>query len=376
MACLDPLSASFVPLEALYAEDDDGGDGGRKFKVPRANNYALDNIYKCRQFLRDDDPDYVPSAKITESLKGRRLNLSQTRPNSRYVSPIDTMVQNVDSGPLVVLRRCVALRKQATVWIRRADGIRGKLKGFVKVFDKHLNIVLTDASEEYVATEYVSVPGDWRSRSDWKRKRTPEPKPRPRLEQRTLSRLPSFEEKVTAFFQAYNPALSGTASAIVAKFKDGAAQREIWPFLQKRYGVTERFEMFYRRYNPQKISNVPEILKKYGGREVELEQYLQKKYSVRSRVWKVLGDYSDAHEERVAFDSLLHEHFGREDELIDTIVNGKRVSSSASKSRSNNRGRRRDRSGPKLVPKRVAHTRRLRQVLVRGDCVAMVALAG
>ena len=264
------------------------------------------------------------------------------------------------------------LKKRVVVWVRSHDGVRGKLTGTVKVFDKHMNIVLADAHEEYTATTYVDVPADWRTRPNWKRKPTPEPMPRPRLQHYDLKRKPALEEKLASFFEAYKPELKDEAARVASHFKNKGSELSMWSVLHRRYKVLDRFEQFYRAHNPEKIKNVPKALEKYAGREVELEVFLQKRYKLRSKVWRALTDIADARHERAHFDGILREYFGREDKLIEDV---RQKYYQGVQQGTSSRSRSKSRSYSKRVPKVVTRTRKLKQILIRGDVVAMVAIA-
>jgi small nuclear ribonucleoprotein (snRNP)-like protein len=53
-------------------------------------------------------------------------------------------------GPFRVLRRCFLERLRVLVVVRRINSVRGTCSGFLKAFDKHMNLVLLDATQEFV----------------------------------------------------------------------------------------------------------------------------------------------------------------------------------------------------------------------------------
>lgn len=56
-------------------------------------------------------------------------------------------VDTYTDGPFTVLRRCFLERKRVVVVVRRVNSIRGTCAGYLKAFDKHMNIVLMDVTE-------------------------------------------------------------------------------------------------------------------------------------------------------------------------------------------------------------------------------------
>ena len=54
-------------------------------------------------------------------------------------------------GPFRVLRRCFLERMKVFVVIRRVNSVRGTCFGFLKAFDKHMNLVLLDVTQEFIS---------------------------------------------------------------------------------------------------------------------------------------------------------------------------------------------------------------------------------
>ena len=52
-------------------------------------------------------------------------------------------------GPLSLLKKFKLEKTRAKIYIRKEHGIRGFVTGFIEIFDKHLNIALTDCIEQW-----------------------------------------------------------------------------------------------------------------------------------------------------------------------------------------------------------------------------------
>lgn len=50
-----------------------------------------------------------------------------------------------------MLRRCFLERMKVFVVIRRVNSVRGTCFGFLKAFDKHMNLVLLDVTQEFIS---------------------------------------------------------------------------------------------------------------------------------------------------------------------------------------------------------------------------------
>ncbi|CAN0385029.1 unnamed protein product, partial [Ectocarpus fasciculatus] len=96
----------------------------------------------------------IPSKKEHASGKGakkmsieQRIALDSTR-DKRTQGHSESSTSLVES-PFSLLLRMMQNREKATVVIRRRSSIRGRMHGYIKAFDKHFNLAMTDIDEEY-----------------------------------------------------------------------------------------------------------------------------------------------------------------------------------------------------------------------------------
>jgi small nuclear ribonucleoprotein (snRNP)-like protein len=57
-------------------------------------------------------------------------------------------------GPLELLKKFKENQVRVKIYIRKEHGVRGFVTGFIEVFDKHLNIALTDCVEQWKRRKY------------------------------------------------------------------------------------------------------------------------------------------------------------------------------------------------------------------------------
>lgn len=62
-------------------------------------------------------------------------------------NPIETLIQRVRKGPLMLLRRAYETGRPVDVVTRHARGVKGILRGRVCAFDKYMNLLMADAEE-------------------------------------------------------------------------------------------------------------------------------------------------------------------------------------------------------------------------------------
>ena len=207
---LDFCGQHFDPLFAISHPD----RATQHLPAPRVR--PLDNISKCCVLLPESDPNYrevklvrtaqaAAAAAAAETLRAKRKKewedaaktdprmlrglpdrlaarfrrkeriLVQGRGDSRRsrhfggskmarnAADSTKMRRATNVNPLNLLESCYRERRRIRVFIRGAvGGVKGSVAGYLKVFDKHMNIVLADADEEVD----VCVGWDWIARPE------------------------------------------------------------------------------------------------------------------------------------------------------------------------------------------------------------------
>uniref|UniRef100_A0A7S2S2Q6 WW domain-containing protein n=1 Tax=Mucochytrium quahogii TaxID=96639 RepID=A0A7S2S2Q6_9STRA len=180
----------------------------------------LDNLDKARVLLPPTHKEHFASTLKNEKLVALRVaraeKLREERKKQRerdaFVNPLDTIVASFQKGPHVLLREIVESKGRVKVVTRRIDGVRGTLVGYLKAFDKQLNLLLYDVDEEYKCLEYAYVSED--------------------------GRRITVEDRLRSFFEVYNPSKAKNADAIATKYR--GKDKELWLFLHKKYKLLER----------------------------------------------------------------------------------------------------------------------------------------
>ena len=147
---LDFRSSAFDPLLALQAK------GIHKF----INISALDNLSKCRNLLPKCHSAHASKADVQNKVDKKKssaaapiLKTKMKHPKKK-TGPIHEIVNSFPSrGPLSMLKKCLDEKRRVVVLLRRVNGLRGKIVGWLKAVDKHLNIVLMDVKETFIPME-------------------------------------------------------------------------------------------------------------------------------------------------------------------------------------------------------------------------------
>lgn len=164
---LDPTSDKFDALKALYSQ---------KVKLPMPNAHPLDNIAKYDSVMKQSKrKEELNADKGTERQPGMDIDgASQSKtsavpkkeyqrflPHQQMVpgkarKPQSNLLKRMDTvpPPLRRLREAAATRCRVRVVTRDEHGVRGRLEGYVVLFDKHWNLAMADVTEVF----YRSAP--------------------------------------------------------------------------------------------------------------------------------------------------------------------------------------------------------------------------
>jgi len=212
---VDVRSARFDPRFALSSTD---------VALP-IQVFPLQNMYAARSLLPTNHPDYLarrimdPTRILEDKDIARRMarneSIRDERRNKRNVisiNPLIPLMNGVTSEPFSMLRQAVNDTSLVKVYIRRIDGVRGTCTGYVKAFDRTLNLLMFDIDEEYTCYEYKYVSSDG-YKSD-------------------------TAHKVEKFLKVYNPEKADNATPISIKYR--GKEKQLWEFMHDKYGLTER----------------------------------------------------------------------------------------------------------------------------------------
>ncbi|KAG4053970.1 hypothetical protein PC123_g10889 [Phytophthora cactorum] len=127
----------------------------QQLKLPVATAYPLDNIQKCRHLLPESDANrqtlVARPKKASPSAAETKAASVKKAPASATLSLFDQLADTYLDGPFRVLRHCFLERMRVFVVIRRINSVRGTCSGFLKAFDKHMNLVLLDVTQEFIS---------------------------------------------------------------------------------------------------------------------------------------------------------------------------------------------------------------------------------
>ncbi|EEY61188.1 uncharacterized protein PITG_01440 [Phytophthora infestans T30-4] len=144
---LDFRSAQFDALKALQTPK-------QQLKLPVVAAYPLDNTQKCRHLLPESD---VNRQTLVARLKKANPSAAEAKavavkkvPAPATPSLFEQLAETYLDGPFRVLRHCFLERMRVFVVIRRVNSVRGTCSGFLKAFDKHMNLVLLDVTQDFI----------------------------------------------------------------------------------------------------------------------------------------------------------------------------------------------------------------------------------
>ncbi|KAF0689719.1 Aste57867_18856 [Aphanomyces stellatus] len=137
---LDFRSTSFDARRALRQRDLDN----------LAQAHPLDNLYKCRLLLPRQDPHFIEHKTQPHTAKPPPEKVRRSVVVPKKPPLLHAIAELHATGPLSLLRACLLAKAKVVVVVRRICSIRGTCTGYLKGFDKHMNVVLLDVTERYV----------------------------------------------------------------------------------------------------------------------------------------------------------------------------------------------------------------------------------
>lgn len=155
---LDVTSDQFDPLLAIYSDilPDGRANPFDNMNVAEAalrlvGNMELKLTRKQIETSRKATSKNVPSTSASTNLPPQRRFLPHQMPIKSVTTskPGRNLLTNMEShtGPLAKLNEFMKSRQKVKVTVRKTNGIRGYLTGYVEAFDIHWNITLSNVLE-------------------------------------------------------------------------------------------------------------------------------------------------------------------------------------------------------------------------------------
>eukprot|EP00741_Cyanophora_paradoxa_P012480 tig00020610_g12059.t1 len=153
---LDLSSDELDPLRALYEPG---------VAVPCPEEQPLDNLTRCRPLLPASDADWSDGRTLeqSEAARAKREAEAAAKKEARDAEAaliaertgvVDKIAASFKTGPLSLVRKFFERRVRVKIWVRRMKTVRGTLVGYIRAFDRHLNMVLADVEEEWTVTHW------------------------------------------------------------------------------------------------------------------------------------------------------------------------------------------------------------------------------
>jgi len=144
---IDFESEMFDPVRALQQSG---------LEIPVKDAPCYDNLSKCRSLLPEEDAyfnDKVTIGELHDPVKeAEKRKLSSSKP---FAPVLDVVASCFSNGPMSVLYRSYMNKSNVRIRTRAIDGDRGTIVGKLEAFDKHMNMILRNAEEEF----FVKIQG-------------------------------------------------------------------------------------------------------------------------------------------------------------------------------------------------------------------------
>jgi small nuclear ribonucleoprotein (snRNP)-like protein len=200
---------------------------------------ALDNLYKARYLLPENDPDRLQvKARDDVAISFSGVATDKPKPQVRYQAPFAAIASSFSEGPLALLKN--SLNKEIRVSVRRRGGVNSWCSGRLLAFDRHLNIILVNANERYSVKEEHFV----------------------------SKRRKQLNERLIAFLEAFDKGGNAKQKSEEYLTRFGSDEDALWSHLHESYGVIAKVEDLEKR-------DVRSLVLRRAGHEVELINQLQ-----------------------------------------------------------------------------------------------------
>eukprot|EP01039_Chlorochromonas_danica_P003241 gene3242-3551_t len=90
----------------------------------------------------------LPAGPLKETSHPFDLMMKAATPISTFRNDMGILIEA--ASPLVLLKKFVEKRQRVRVMVRRRGCVRGFVDGFLKCFDRHFNLLLSDVDEAYI----------------------------------------------------------------------------------------------------------------------------------------------------------------------------------------------------------------------------------
>lgn len=154
---LDPRSEAFDPEKALQADH---------ICTPFPDATPMDNIYMAKQLLPGQEIVAATQRRLKAQQAGdsaehgsSRKQQQQQQLQQQAPAVLGRIADSLKDSPYQLLWRHFHDQTRIRVLIRNVNSLRGTCEGYLKAFDKHMNLLMTDVKEVYTPTPSASTRG-------------------------------------------------------------------------------------------------------------------------------------------------------------------------------------------------------------------------